>query len=157
MTAAPARSPVLGLVYAALSGVIAAALLFLPVNFVGYCLIVLVRLERGEELAWQSEVLMTFALLGPLALISLVLLLVPRALYRAAARRVGSRRALLSVGGILVVWHVGLAVVWAMAPARGSGVDPVRDQIWYPVTFAATAGIIGVAMVLRLRIVESSA
>lgn len=143
--ATPTRA---GVVYAVLAAASAGLLLFLPVLLVGITISVLAAVMRGDIVAWASSVGMTFVFVGIPALLALFLLFIPSAMVRAARRRLGTRRTIRWVGGLLVAWHAGVALVWVRAAMSASG--PVTEQpvIWYAVAFAIAAVVIAVATVV---------
>ncbi len=130
-----------GLAFVVLAAASAALLLFIPLMMLGYTIYVLLAVVNGVGLAWQSSVAMSYAFGGPLALLSLVLLVIPYRLFRAAGRRIGARQAVLWVGGLLAVWLVGVAAVWAWDSTSGFTGVAVRDALWYPVAFGVAAVI----------------
>lgn len=130
----------------------AATLLFLPLLLLGYSVFVLGAIARGEGLAWQSGVAMTYAFLGIPALLSLALLVIPYRLFRAAERRLGTRPAVVIVGGLLAVWHVAVAAIWAWNTTSGFTRAVVADNVWYPIVFGLVAVIANVAVRWRAAI-----
>lgn len=56
---------------------------------------------------------MNYVFIGIPAFLGLVLLVIPYALFRASARRVGTQQAVRWVGRGLVAWHAGVALIWA--------------------------------------------
>lgn len=137
-----------GVAFAVLAAGSGALLLFLPVMMLGYTMSVLVSVMRGEYLAWQSVVAMSYALVGIPALLSLVLLVIPYALFRAAGRRLGTRQAVIWVGGLLMVWHTGVAVIWAWDATSGFTRAAVGEGLWYPFAFGVAAAAILTATVM---------
>ncbi len=146
-----------GVVYAVLAAVSAGLLLFLPVLLVGYSLSVVAAVSRGEGLAWQSSVAMTYTFLGIPAAVGLVLLVVPYALFRAASRRVGTKQAVRWVGGLLAIWHAGMALL--RVGDISSAIDPAAaaEAIWYPVAFGVAAVVILAATVVADRQAKGAA
>lgn len=132
-------------VAAAASG---ALLLFPPVVLLGYTISVLDSVMRGEYLAWQSVVLVSYAVVGVPALLGLFLLVIPYALFRAAGRRLGIRQAVMWVGGTLMVWHVGVAAIWAWDATWGSRRGAVGDALPYPFAFGVAAVAILIATIV---------
>jgi len=124
------RAGVAFVVLAAASG---ALLLFAPVVILGYTFTVLAAVIRGEGLAWGSVVGMSYAFGGIAALISLILLVIPYALLRAASRRLGTWRAVIGVGVTLVIWHAGVATILAW---RGSGDERLIASAFWVAAFA---------------------
>ena len=122
-----------GVVYAQLAAVSAGILLFLPILLVGFSFAVVAAAARGEGLAWESAIGMSYFFIGIPAAVGLVLLVIPYALFRAAGRRVGSRQAVRWVGGGLAIWNAGVAVIHvgsvvsAVTPAAGW---LVRGRVW---------------------------
>ncbi len=137
-----------GAAFALSAAASAGFLLFLPVMMVGYTMSVAASVMRGEGLAWVSSVAMSFAFGGVLALLSVFLLLIPWALYRAARRRFGTRHATRWVGGLLVVWHAGTAAFWAWSATSSFTRAAVGEGLWYPAAFAFAAVAILIATVL---------
>lgn len=139
-----------GLIYAVLAAALAGILLFLPVLLVGFSFYVVAAVARGEGLGWQSGVAMTYVFIGIPAFIGLVLLVIPYALFRASARRVGTQQAVRWVGRGLAVWHAGVALLWALNAFSGTPTG-AADAIWYAVAFGlAAVGIwIGTVVVER--------
>lgn len=137
-----------GPAFALLAAGSAALLLFLPVMMLGYTISVAVSVMRGEGLAWQSVVAMSYALVGIPALLSLFLLLIPYRLFRAAGRRLGTRQAVLWVGGLLVGWHAGMAAIWAWSATSGFARAAVGEGLWYPFAFGVAAVVILIATVV---------
>lgn len=145
--ATPSRA---GQVYAVLGAILAGLLLFLPVLLVGFSFYVVAAVARGEGLGWQSGVAMTYVFIGIPAFIGLVLLVIPYALFRASARRIGRRQAVRWVGGGLVVWHAGVALMWAWNAIAGSPAGAV-DAIWYALAFGLAAVVSLIATVVVER------
>lgn len=137
-----------GVVYAVLAAASAGLLLFLPVTLLGYSFYVVAAVARGEGLAWQSVVAMSYALVGIPALLSLFLLLIPYMLFLAAGRRLGTRQAVMWVGGLLVGWHAGAAAIWAWNSTSGFTRAAVGDGLWYPFAFGVAAVVILIATVV---------
>ncbi len=106
----------------------------------------------GTPLAWQSSVAMTYTFVGIPTLVSLVVLVVPYRLYRAAVRRLGARQANLLVGGLLAVWHSAVAVFWAWSSTEGFTHAPVGDVLWYPFAFGVAAVIATLLVEKRLAV-----
>src|SRR6266540_3298450 len=71
----------------------------------------------------------------------IVLLVVPYRLFKAAARRLGSRQAVPVVGGLVAIWHALVGVYWAWASTAGFSDAPVGDVLWYPIAFGIAAAI----------------
>lgn len=128
-----------GFIFALGAAASAALLLFLPIVLLGYSIYILTALIRGEVLAWQSSVAMTYTFVGIPALVSLVLLAIPYRLFGAAARRIGARSAVVWVGGLLAVWHAALAVWWAWSSTEALTHAPVADVPFYPIIFGIGA------------------
>jgi hypothetical protein len=137
-----------GVVYAALAAASAGLLLFLPVLLLGITLSVVASALRGDVVAWRGSVDMTLVFVGVPALLSLVLLIVPAALLRAAGRRLGNRRAIRWVGWLLVPWHAGLALIWAREAMSRSTAAAERPEIWYAVAFVIAVVVIVLATVV---------
>lgn len=133
-----------GLAFAVLAAASGALLLFLPVMLIGYTFSVLATIIGGQHLAWQSVVLLSYALVGIPALLSLGLLVIPYSLMQAAGRRLGIRLAAMWVGGLLLVWHAGLAAIWAWDATRGFRRMAAWDDLSYPLAF----GMVAVAILL---------
>jgi len=142
------RAAVKFVVLAAASG---ALLLFVPVFMLGYTFSVLASVVRGEGLAWQTVVGMTYGFGVIPALLSLFLLVIPYALLRAAGRRLGARQAVLWVGGLLVVWHAGVAAIWAWDATSGFSRAAVGDGPWYAAAFGVAAVAILIATVVAAK------
>lgn len=145
-----------GLAFAVLAAASAALLLVLPVMVLGYTISVLDSVIAGEQVAWQSVVLMSYALAGIPALLSLFLLVIPRALFRATGRRLGTRQAVAWVGGLLVVWHTGVAAIWAWEASSGFSRAPVGDGLSYPIAFGAAAAAMLLGRALAARPTEGT-
>lgn len=122
----------------------------------GYTISVLVSVLSGEYLAWQSVVLLSYALVGIPALLSLFLLVIPSALFRAADRRLGTRQAVAWVGGLLVVWHAGVAAIWAWDATSGFRRTAGGDGLSYPLAFGVAAVAILIATVVAEKRAEGS-
>jgi len=137
-----------GVGYALLAAASAAVLLFLPVLLLGITMSVVASVMRGEIIGWRGSVDMTFAFIGIPALLSLFLLKIPYVLFRATARRIGSQRAIWWVGGVLVAWHVGIAMIWAAQAVSRATPAIERPEIWYAAAFAIAAFVILIATVL---------
>ena len=74
----PGTSPTrAGVLYAVLAAASAGLLLFLPVLLLGITMSVVVSVMRGDIVAWQSSVGMTYVFVGIPALLSLFLLIIP--------------------------------------------------------------------------------
>ncbi|MGH2488714.1 MAG: hypothetical protein ACRDFR_03760, partial [Candidatus Limnocylindria bacterium] len=143
--ATPSRE---GLIYAVLAAALAGILLFLPILLVGFSLYVVAAVARGEGLGWQSGVAMTYAFIGIPAFIGLVLLVIPYALFRASARRVGTQQAVRWVGRGLVVWHAGVALIWAWDGMSGTNPAGAGDAIWYALAFGLAAVVIWIGTIV---------
>jgi hypothetical protein len=146
-----------GAVYAVLAAVSAGILLFLPVLLVGYSLSVVAAVARGEGLAWGSVVAMSYVFIGIPAAVGLVLLVVPYALFRAAIRRVGTRQAVRWVGGLLALWHAGMALLRVGDVSSAINPSAAADAIWYPVAFGVAAVVILAATVVVDRQAKGAA
>ena len=120
-----------GTFFAVLSALTAGILLFLPTTLVGYTFSVLAEVAGGHGQAWASVVGLTYALTGIPAFVGLVLLVIPYALFRASARRIGESRALRWIGLLLVAWNVGIAAIHL-----------VSGQVWGAVAFGGAALVI---------------
>jgi hypothetical protein len=131
-----------GFVLALLAAALAALLLFLPVLLLGYTGYVLAALINGEPLAWQSSVAMTYVFVGIPAAVCLALLVVPYLFCRAASRRIGHDQSAMIIGGLLTIWHAGVAAYWAWASTEGFSHAPTGDVLWYPWAFGVAAVII---------------
>lgn len=139
-----------GFLLALLAAGLAAVLLFLPIILLGYSAYVLAAVINGEPLAWQSSVAMTYAFVGIPAAISALLIVVPYLVCRAASRRIGHNQSALIIGGLLIIWHAGVAAYWAWASTEGFTHAPIGDVLWYPLAFGLAAVIITL-MVARWR------
>ena len=151
-TPEPRTSPTrAGALYAVLAAVSAALLLFLPVLLLGVSMSVVAAVARGEGLAWQSVVGMTYAFVGIPGLLALLLLFIPYAWFRAAGRRLGTRRAIRWVGGLLVAWQAGVALLWAGEAMSGPTPAMKSDEIWYAIAFATAAVVVLISIVVAER------
>ncbi|MEK6191365.1 MAG: hypothetical protein AABM41_03450 [Chloroflexota bacterium] len=146
-----------GVVHAVLAAVSAGALLYLPVLLVGYTMTVVAAVARGEGLAWQSSVAMTYTFLGIPAAVALFLLVIPYALFRAATRRLGTQQAVRWVGGLLVIWHAGVALISVVGASSAVTPAAQADAIWSPVAFGVAAVVILVATVVADRQAKGAA
>lgn len=139
----------------ALLGVLTAAsaglLLFLPVLLLGVTMSVVASVERGDVVAWQSSVAMTYVFIGIPALVALPLLVIPRALLASAGRRLGNRQALRLVGGLLAAWHAGVALLWIRAALSSFTPATERPEIWYAAAFGTAAAVILIAIIVAER------
>jgi hypothetical protein len=130
-----------GFIFAVAAAASASLLLFLPVVLLGYTAYLLSAVISGEALNWQSSVAMTYTFVGIPALVSVLLLVVPYRLFKAAARRLGTSQATFVVGGAVAVWHAVVAVYWAWASTEGFTHAPTGDVLWYPIVFGVVAAI----------------
>jgi hypothetical protein len=137
----------LAVIAAALAGV----LLFLSIQLLGYSFSVVAAVARGDGLAWQSAVAMTYLFLGIPAAVGLVLLVIPYAVFRAASRRLGSRQAVRLVGGLLALWHAGVALFTIGSASSAVTPAAAADALWYPVAFGIAALVILVGTVVADR------
>ena len=137
-----------GFLLALLAAALAALFLFLPIVLLGYTAWVLATVINGQPLAWQSSVAMTYVFVGIPAVISLALLTVPYLLFRAAGRRMGHDQAALIVGGLLAIWHAGVAAYWAWGSTEGFTRAPTGDVLWYPLVFGLAA-VVATLLVAR--------
>ena len=144
LVAAPSRA---GLVYAVLAAALTGVLLFLPILLLGFSFYVVATVARGEGLGWQSVVAMNYFFIGIPAFIGLVLLVLPYALFRASARRVGTRQAVRWVGRGLVAWHAGLALIWVWNAISGTRAG-AADEIWFAIAFGLAAVVSLIATVV---------
>ena len=140
-----------GVACAALSAASAGLLFILPVLLLGTILSVVASVARGDEVAWRGSVDLTLVFVGVPALLGLMLLFIPLALFGAASHRLGSQGAIRVVGGLLVSWHAGLAIVWAVEAVSRSTDTTERPETWYAVAFAIAAVVILVAAVVAER------
>ena len=139
-----------GITYAVFAGALAAALLFLPVLLLGYTIQIVASVATGEVLAWQSSVGLNYAILGPIALLSVTLLIIPFLRYRAATRIIGRTRATLWAGGVLAAALAGVALFWLIqAQLRSSAAS--QPEYWYALAFALAAVVVLLASVLMAR------
>jgi len=145
------------MVYAVVAAVSAGLLLFLPVLLVGHSLSVVAAVARGEGLAWQSSVGMTYVFIGIPAAVGLLLLLIPYALFQAASSRVGTRQAVVWVGGLVVIWHAGVALIWVGEAISGPAPTADPGAIWYAVAFGIAAVVSLVATVVAARRAKGAA
>jgi hypothetical protein len=139
-----------GLVYAVLAAALAGLLLFLPILLVGFSFYVVAAVAQGEGLGWQSVVAMNYVFIGIPAFTGLVLLVIPYALFRASARRVGTRQAVRWVGRGLVIWQAGVALLWAWNAISGT-LTGAADAIWYALAFGVAAVVSVIATVVVER------
>jgi hypothetical protein len=140
-----------GVVYAGLAAASAALLLSLPVLLLGITMSVVVSVMRGDVVGWRGSVDLTLVFIGIPALLSLLLLFIPYTLFRAASGRLGSRRAIRWVGGLLVAWHAGVALIWVRPAMSGFTTAAERPEIWYAVAFGIAAVVILIATVVAER------
>jgi len=112
---------------------------------------------RGEGLAWQSGIGMSYFFIGIPAAVGLVLLLIPYALFRAAGRRVGSRQAVRWVGGLLVIWNAGVALIHVGSALSATGPTADPAAIWYAVAYGIAAVVILAAIVVVERRAKGAA
>ena len=140
-----------GVVYVVLAAASAALLLFLPVLLLGYTFSVLATVARGEGLAWASVVGMSYAFIGIPSVLGMFLLIVPYRLLRAAGRRIGTRRSIRWVGGLLVAWNAVVAFIWAGEALSAFTPAMDTDEIWYAVAFGLTAVVLLIALILAER------
>jgi len=146
-----------GVLYAVLTAVSAALLLFLPVLLLGFTLSLLASVLRGDVVAWQGSVDLTYTFLGIPALLSLALLFIPRRLFRVAVGLLGARPAIRVVGGLAAAGFAGVALLWTIAATSGSIPPMERPEVWYAVAFAiAAAAIVIGAMVAEKRAVRAA-
>ena len=131
-----------GFLLALFAAALAGLLLFLPVSLLGYTGYVLAALINGDPLAWQSSVAMSYVFVGIPAVVCLALLVVPYLFCRAASSRIGHNQSALIIGGLLTIWHAGVAVYWAWASTEGFSHAPTGDALWYPWAFGVAAVII---------------
>ncbi|HUF05893.1 MAG TPA: hypothetical protein VMP86_00740 [Candidatus Binatia bacterium] len=143
--ASPTRA---GVLYAVGAAVSAGLLLLLPVLMVGITMSVIASVMRGDIVAWVSGAGMTFVFVGIPALLSLFLLIIPYTLFWAAGRRVGTRRAIRWVGGLLVGWHAGVALLWARQATSGFRPATEVEAFWYAAAFGIVAVVILIATVV---------
>lgn len=144
----PGMSPTRpGIIYSVLAATAAGLLLFLPVLLVGFTMFVVASVMRGEVVAWQGSVDLTYAFIGIPALLALFLLIVPYRLFRAAARRLGTQPSIRWVGGLLLAWNAGVALIWAWLAMSGSTPPLEGDGIWYALAFAIAAMVVLIASV----------
>ena len=127
------------MVYAGLAAASAALLLFLPVLLLGITMSVVASVMRGDVVAWRGSLDLTYTFVGIPALLSLVLLVIPYSLLRAAGRRLGTQRATRWVGGLLAAWNRGLALLWVWAAVSSLTPAMERPEIWYALAFAIAA------------------
>jgi hypothetical protein len=137
-----------GFIFAVAAAASASLLLFLPIVLLGYTAYVLAALITGEALNWQSSVAMTYTFVGIPALVSVLLLVVPYRLFKAAATRLGTSQTTFVVGGAVAVWHAVVAVYWAWASTEGFTHAPTADVPFYPIVFGLAA-VIATAVVDR--------
>jgi hypothetical protein len=146
-----------GVVYAVLAAASAGLLLFLPVLLLAYSFGVVAAVARGEGLAWQSSVAMTYTFIGIPAVLGLLLLFIPYALFRAADRRLGTRQAVRWVGSVLAVLSAGVALIWAWEAFSGPKPVLEGDEIWYAVAFGVAAVVTLIATVVAEKRAASAA
>jgi hypothetical protein len=129
----------LGLGYAVLAAASAAALLFLPTLMLGYTVSVIASVLGGGVVAWISSVDMTYAFIGIPALAGLLVMFIPYRLFQAANLRLGTRRAVGWVGGLLVAWNAAIVVIWLREAIAASASPVSRPEVWYALAFAISA------------------
>jgi hypothetical protein len=125
--------------YAVLAGASAAVLLFLPTLILGFTVSVIASVLGGDVVAWVSSVGMTYTFIGVPAVAGLILLFLPYRLFRTAERRLGTRRAVRFVGGLLVVWNAAIALLWLSNAIGASASSTSRPEVWYAVAFGIAA------------------
>jgi hypothetical protein len=149
----PGTSPTrAGIISAVLAATVAALSLFLPVLLVGFTMFVVASVMRGEVVAWQGSVDLTYAFIGIPALVALILLVLTYRLFRAAARRLGTQTSIRWVGGLLVAWNAGVALTWAWQALSGSAAPLEGDAIWYAVAFGITAMVVLIASLAAAKL-----
>lgn len=126
----------------------AGLLLFLPILLLGIILSVVASLARGDVVAWRGSVDLTLVFIGIPALLALLLLFIPLALFRAAGRRLGTWRAIRWVGGLLVGWHACVALLWTQAAMSAFTPAIERPEVWYALAFGIAAVVILIATVI---------
>lgn len=131
-----------GIAFAVAASTSAALLGFLPVLMLTFGLYYLVGAITGEAVAWRS-IEMTAVFVGVPAVVSAILLVIPYSLFRAAGSRIGIRRAVVWVAGLLMVGYVGLAAVWAWNATSGFSHANTGDQVWYPIGYGIVALVAG--------------
>jgi len=139
-----------GMAYAIAAAALAAAFLFLPVLLLGFTIQVVASVATGDILAWQSSVGLTYAILGPFALVSLILLLIPFRLWQLAAGNLGRSRATRWVGGLLAAALAGVAMVW-LVQALMRAPYASQPEYWYALAFALAAIVVMLATALLAR------
>ncbi|MGZ8512168.1 MAG: hypothetical protein ACXWWL_01860 [Candidatus Limnocylindria bacterium] len=128
-----------GVAYAVAAAVAAGLLLLLPLLMLGTTLSVIASVGRGDVVAWVSSVGMTYVFVGVPALISILLLVIPRRVLQVAASRLGAGHAIRWAGGALAAWHAGVALLWVRGAAGHSTPVSERAEFWYAVAFAIAA------------------
>jgi hypothetical protein len=141
-----------GFVFAFFAAASAGLFLFLPVLLIGFTASLLAGVLQGESVS-RSSVMEAYGFLAIPTVVSLVLLVIPYLLFKAATRRMGARQAVLVVAGLLAVWHAGVAVFWAWGSTAGFSHAPAGDVPWYPFGFCAAAVIAAFLVDKRAAIV----
>ena len=130
----------LGVAYAVLAAGLATAFLFLPILMLGVTMDVVASVAAGEPVAWRSSVDMTYVLVGPVALLSTLLLLIPFKLLQAATRRLSPTRAIAWAGGLLAAALSGVGLLYLLAAqARGLPQTSAAPEFWYAAAFGSAA------------------
>jgi hypothetical protein len=130
-----------GFLLAVLAAASAALFLFLPITILGYTAYLLGAALIGRQVSGMG-VAETYAFVGGPAVISVLLMIVPYRLCRAASRRIGHDQSAVIIGGLLTIWHAGVAAYWAWASTEGFTYAPTGDVLWYPLAFGLAAVII---------------
>lgn len=139
------------MVYAVAAGGLAAAFLFLPILMLGFVLSVVASVLTGEVVGWRGSVDLTLVVLGPFALLSIVLLLIPLKLWQAAARFLGQSRATVLVGRLLAAAMAGVALLWLLQAQARSSQAGLAPELWYAVVFGLAAFVTLIVSVLIAR------
>jgi hypothetical protein len=139
-----------GAAYAVAAAALAAVFLFIPILLLGFTAQVVANQLTGEIVAWRSSVDLTYVVLGPVALLSCLLLVIPLKLRQAAARFIGPSRATRWVGGLLAAAMAAVGVVWLLEGQERSSLA-IQPEYWYAVAFGAAAVVILLASDLIAR------
>lgn len=139
-----------GIAFAVAAAASAALLLFLPVLMLAFGLYTLVAAMGGEPIG--STVEMTAVFLAVPTIASLILLIVPYRLFRAAGSRIGPRQAFVWVAGLLMVAYVAVATIWAWNLTAGFSHARTGADVWYPIAYGVAALIAAVVVDRRVAV-----
>jgi hypothetical protein len=104
----------------------------------------------GEPIGSTVEMTVTFLAIPTVA--SVILLIVPYRLLRAAGSRVGTRQAVVWAAGLLMVAYVGVAVIWAWNATSGFSHARTGADVWYPIAYGVAALIAAVVVDRRVAV-----